>query len=867
MKTSIELSPIVSTAGEIRYPLSMSSKWIHLKGILILGMINLILNTNYAQNNVPTKPDAKTENKEVREYWKEKKPSLSATRITKPPKIDGQPTDDCWKNLPVADDFIMHRPQPYKKSPYRTEVKIAYDDVAIYILGYLYDPEPTKISRELAARDNLGVATDIINVAFDTYDDDQNAFRFGVTAAGVQFDSRVSNGNNTDFSWDAVWESEVSVQKDGWVAEYRIPFSALRFAEKPIQTWGLQIARGINRAAEEGSWAGFDPKIDGLVIQYGSLTNLENIKPPLRLQFSPYLATSVQRSPSYDNNGNFLKYGNQTQITGGMDLKYGINQSFTLDMTLIPNFGQVQSDNRVLNLTPFEVQFNENRPFFTEGSEIFNKADLFYSRRIGGTPSGYWNVETNDNEVIKNNPNETQLYNATKLSGRTKGNLAVGVLNAVTAPMYATIENTQTGATRRVQTADLTNYNMFALSQALKNNSEVSFINASTIRDGNGRDANVSALYTRLRDKNNKYELLAGGRLSQVFNANEDPSRGFTTNWNIGKVSGAWNWRLTEEIQSDKWDPNDLGIFNGNNFINHNLNIYHQTVQPTKVFQATEAGINFNHNLQYSTKRYMDLGIQGFFWGRFKNQWWANMWHYAQPTWTYDFFEPRVEGKEFKRAPIYVTGTNFGTDQRKKFYWYSHFSYGKRTIAEHGRYRFIIEPRYRVNDKLSFSVFGHYLHENNDIGYSTQSDNDIIFGKRNIRTMESTFSTKLAFTAKSNLTFRARHYWSKVVFNEYYKLNDNGTLTTQDWKTNQDRNINFFNVDLIYTWQFAPGSFVNVIWKNNISKFEEGVESIQDSDYFMNINKTFKTPQTNSLTLKVIYFLDYQSVSKVFKQH
>jgi hypothetical protein len=810
--------------------------------------------------------EAQTVPTDTIKYMKNPKPSLKATRLTKPPKIDGQPTDDCWKGLPFADDFIMHQPTPYKKSPFRSEVKLAYDDLAIYILAYYYDPEPQNIRKELGARDDLNVNTDMINVGFDTYDDDQNAFRFGVTAAGAQFDSRVSNGNNSDFSWDAVWESEVSIQKDGWVAEMKIPFSALRFSEKPNQTWGLQISRGIKRTAEEDSWAGFDPKIDGLVIQYGSLTNLENIKPPLRLQFSPYLATGIQQSPSFDNNGNLLKYGNQRQLTGGMDLKYGINQSFTLDMTLIPNFGQVQSDNQVLNLSPFEVQFNENRPFFTEGSEIFNKGDLFYSRRIGGTPDGFWNVQTSDNEVIKSNPNETQLYNATKFSGRTKNNVAIGVLNAVTAPMYATIENTKTGETRQVQTADLTNYNMLAFSKAMKNNSEISFINASTVREGDGRDANVSAFYTRLRDKKNKYELFGGGRLSQIFEIGQDPNRGFTTSLGIGKVSGTLTWRLNQEIQSNKWDPNDLGIFNGNNTISHRFGLFHQQVEPTKFFLVSEKGINFNHNLQYSTGRYMDFGAEGFLWGRFKNQWWANVWHYAQPTWTYDFFEPRVDGKEFKRAPIYVTGTNFGTDQRKKFYFRGHFSFGKRTIADHSRYRILAEPRYRVNDKLSFSVFTHYVDEKNDIGFSTLKNNNIVFGKRDINTMESTFSTKLAFTAKSNLTFRARHYWSKVVYDEFYNLKDDGTITPQDWKSNQNRNINFFNVDMIYTWQFAPGSFVNVIWKNNISKFENGMESIEDGDYFTNVGKTFRTPQTNSLTLKVIYFIDYQTIGKKLRK-
>jgi hypothetical protein len=799
-------------------------------------------------------------------YTKSPKPSLKATRITKPPKIDGQANDDCWKDLPIADDFIMHQPQPYKKSPFRTEFKIAYDDIAVYIIGYMYDDEPAKIRRELGARDDLSTATDRINVGFDTYNDDQNALRFGVTAAGAQFDSKVSDGNNTDFSWDAVWESSVSLQKDGWVAEMKIPFSALRFADKPNQTWGLQIARGINRAAEEGSWAGFDPKIDGLVTQYGSLTDLENIKPPLRLQFSPYLATAIQRAPSFDGNDKFTAYGNQKQISGGLDLKYGINQSFTLDMTLIPNFGQVQSDNQVLNLSPFEVQFNENRPFFTEGSEIFSKGDIFYSRRIGGQPNGYWNVKTGENETIKSNPTETQLYNATKISGRTKKNLGVGFLNAVTAPMYAEIENTQTGAIRKVQTAAMTNYNVLVLSQALKNNSEVSFTNASTLRDGSEGDANVSSFYTRLRDKKNKYEGQVGGRLSQIFDKNQDPNRGFTSFLSARKVSGTWQWRVAQEIQDNKWNPNDLGIFNGNNFINHNVNFNYQQVEAKKVFQATEAWFNINHNLQYSTGRYMDLGIETGFWGRFKNQCWANVWTYIQPTVTYDFFEPRVEGKQFQRQAIYVSGTNFATDQRKKLHFRGHFSYGLRPANDNSRVRFIAEPRYRVNNSLSFSLFAHYLLEGNDVGYTTQSGNDIIFGKRDRKTIEATLSTKLAFTAKSNLTFRARHYWSNVVYNEFYKLNNDGTVTQTNWQKNKDRNINFFNIDMVYTWQFAPGSFVNVIWKNNINKFESGLESIQDENYGMNVEKTFRTPQTNSLTLKVIYFLDYANLQKWVKK-
>ena len=817
--------------------------------------------------NAQTKDTTKTETKEIREFWKDPKPTVAATRITRAPKIDGDPTDEVWKNLPTATDFVQHRPKPYTRASQKTDVKIVYDDVAIYVLAYMYDNDIQGIRKQFGQRDDVGdLACDYVNLAFDSYNDDQNAFRFGVTAAGVQFDSRISDGNNTDRSWDAVYYSEISMQSDGWVAEFKIPFSALRFAAKDVQTWGFHATRGINRLAEENTWSGIDPKVDGIVTQYGSLTNLTGIKPPLRLQFSPYLATAVQRAPSFDGKGDFLKYGNQTQFTGGMDLKYGINQSFTLDMTLIPNFGQVQSDNQVLNLSPFEVQFNENRPFFTEGSEIFNKGDLFYSRRIGGTPDGYWSVQTKDNEVVKNNPTETQLYNATKFSGRTKNNLAIGILNAVTAPMYATVENTQTGETRQVQTGALTNFNIISLSQALKNNSEITFINASTVRENDGRDANVSALYTRLRDKKNNYQFYAGGRLSQIFEAGKDVNRGFTTNWNVRKVSGNWTWILGQDIQSNKWNPNDLGIFQGNNIVNHYGNLQYQQVKPSKIFQESQTWLNFNHNLQYSSKRFMDYNFQGGFWGKFKSQWWANMWVYTQPTWGYDFFEPRVEGKVFHYAPYTMIGTNFGSDDRKKLGIRYHTSFQKRDWEGHSQWRIAMMPRYRVNNKLSFTLETFCMLANNEVGFSTINNDDIIFGKRDRTTVENTLSMTLAFNAKSNITFRGRHYWSKVSYDKFFKLNDEGNLNASDFNSNKDRNINFFNIDMVYTWQFAPGSFMNIIWKNSVNRFENGMDYIRDESYFGNVGKTFNTPQTNNLTLKVIYFLDYLDVQKKFKR-
>lgn len=202
-----------------------------------------------------------------------------------------------------------------------------------------------------------------------------------------------------------------------------------------------------------------------------------------------------------------------------MDVKYGLNESFTLDATLIPDFGQVVSDNLINNLTPFEVRFDENRPFFTEGTELFKKADLFYSRRIGAIPAAYYTVDglRNRNYTIIENPSVTQLYNAVKLSGRTKNKLGIGVFNAVTAPVHARVRDNLTGKDSTIETEALTNYNVFVLDQALKGRSSITLTNTNVIRSGATRDANVTGLDYNYFTKNNKYQLKISGRYSSIF--------------------------------------------------------------------------------------------------------------------------------------------------------------------------------------------------------------------------------------------------------------------------------------------------------------------------------------------------------------
>ena len=394
---------------------------------------------------------------------------IAAVRTTQKIKIDGDLTDSAWLSAPIATDFIEWRPTfgNTEDPKNRTEVRILYDNNAIYIAGYAHEASPDSITKELVGRDVVGV-NDFVGVMFDTYNDKINGFGYYVTALGEQFDAKYSS-NGEDGSWNSVFESNAKLQADGWTFEMKIPYGAIRFGNTKIQDWGINITRRRSKSGKQLMWSPTDPANGGnFLAQFGLWTGIQDIKAPIRLSFSPYLSTYANHFP-YNKPG--VK-NTTTSINGGMDVKYGINQAFTLDMTLVPDFGQVQSDNQVLNLTPFEVQFNENRTFFTEGTELFGKGNLFYSRRIGGTPLhlGKVNGQLQAGETIGKNPVETRLLNASKISGRTSKGLGIGVFNAVTKAQHASIE-VNGKEVRQFETNPLTNYNIIVFDQSLKNNS------------------------------------------------------------------------------------------------------------------------------------------------------------------------------------------------------------------------------------------------------------------------------------------------------------------------------------------------------------------------------------------------------------
>ena len=363
--------------------------------------------------------------------------SARAARVTTPPLLDGRADDAAWASAQVIDEFLEYEPNEGKVSRFKTEVRITYDDRYLYVLGRMHDPAPDSIVSLLSRRD-VRTGSEQLKLVIDSYNDKKTAFQFVTNPAGVKRDYYVSNDNNEDGSWDAVWDVATKIDSVGWVAEFRIPFSQIRYAPGDDHVFGLIVVRDIARTGERLSWPLIKRNVQGYVSQAGALGGIGRLPTPRRLELLPY---SVVKNDTRDfgpsRSGGLARYDHPNGITAGVDVKYGLSSNLTLDATVNPDFGQVEADPAQLNLTAFETFFEERRPFFLEGAGIFsfntNCGDidsdctgLFYSRRIGRNP------QLADFYGDATSATATPIAAATKLTGRLANGFSIGLLDAVT---------------------------------------------------------------------------------------------------------------------------------------------------------------------------------------------------------------------------------------------------------------------------------------------------------------------------------------------------------------------------------------------------------------------------------------------------
>jgi len=762
--------------------------------------------------------------------------------------IDGKFNENAWQSAEIASDFIMINPDNGKPIPLerRTEVKIVYSNEAVYVAATLYDDEPNKILKELTSRDNFATA-DHFGIFFNGYNDGQQEFRFIVSAAGVQQDWIYTEANGGDFSWDAIWESHVELTNYGWTVEMRIPYAALRFSTEKKQTWGLNFYREIRRLRQQYSWNFLDNKIENESTQSGILEGIENVNTPTRLFLIPYASQYVYANKTNKTNGEFK---------GGLDIKYGINDAFTLDAILIPDFGQTKFDNIELNLSAFEQQFSENRPFFTEGTDLFNKGNLFYSRRIGGLPQ--YKLGVNEQFVEGTN---VKLLNALKISGRTKNGLGIGVLNAVTEETDFDIVNFKTGDIR-TETEPLANYNVFTLDQRFRKNSSIAFVNTNVLRNGSFRDANVSAIVWDLNTRSNSFNISGDFKYSYI---NEEPNledkKGMSSYFNFGKTKGKYRISSGGQYISKNFDNNDLGI----NFQTHYHGLYlnqsYRILKPTKLFNSFS--VNFNNYLEFDNRTGMlqqNNIISGVDLTTKKNDYFGFGLR-ARPLEVADFYETRSNDEEkFVIYPGRIGGfVYFSSNFNRKFAIDLNPFVTK--FFEKGwlNYGFVINPRYRFSDKFSLVYNFFYDRTNNDVGWIAFDENDnTIFARRKRITIENTIQGKFSVNETMNFNLNLRHYWSFAVNNDIFTLQDDGSLLPNtDFTTNRNRNLNLWNLDFSYSWWFTPGSQVTVLYRNNSSMFSREFSR----EFESNFKDVIDNQNLNHLfSISIRYFIDYNTL-------
>lgn len=795
------------------------------------------------------------------------KRALEAERTNANIRIDGSLDEEDWVNAKIADKFTTTSPIPGQLAEFETQVRILYNDNSMYIGAFLIDPEPDKIMKQLTARDQTGNAS-FFSVVLDTYNSGINGFGFSVTSAGVQSDFQISSDGEDD-NWDAVWKSSVKITEYGWVAEMEIPYSALRFPENEVQNWNINFGREVRRTRERSFWNEIDPQIEGFLNQAGMLTGIKNIETPIRLMITPYISYGGSRNLKSDNS-------QSTGLSGGMDLKYGLSDAFTLDMTLIPDFSQVRFDEEVLNLSPFEVQFDENRAFFTEGTELFNKANLFYSRRIGSSPINRDRLYDLEDEgyTITSAPRETQLINATKLSGRLNNGLGIGVFNAIVGESFGTYKD-ENGKEGQIQTSPLTNYNVAVADKLLRNNSYISFINTNVWRSGDTYEANVTGTEFSFRTEDQQYELRGSSALSQKYYT-ESSDLGYKYNLSLGKVSGATTYGFSYSEESPEYDINDLGFIRSPN--ERSLRVYgsYNNFKPkSSRINRSSIRLRTDYRRLVDPNVFTDFAITANGFVRTSNFIGTGGFMRIEPVETFDYFEPRTSDySQYLKFPTnFMLGSFLSTNYNNPFAIDLNGNFRTFNEKDRNSWSFEVQPRWRVSDKLNLRWSYDWRLSNNDVGYVTNEvevenvESPILFGKRDRQTAVNEFTAQIIFNENMYVNLIGRHYWSKVNYNNYHLLGSGGELiehqvddVTEEGRKMYDVNFNLLNVDLVYNWRFAPGSDLVFVIKN----FANNGEDIGDLrlNYKESVQSVYEYNNNFSMNLKVLYFIDYFKMSK-----
>ncbi|NVK52211.1 MAG: carbohydrate binding family 9 domain-containing protein [Flavobacteriaceae bacterium] len=831
---------------------------------------------------------------------------------SKAPKIDGVLDDACWNNVPWGNDFIENDPDENTPPTSQTRFKILYDTKFLYIAIQAFDKEPNKIEKRLARRDSF--QGDRVNVLIDSYHDKRTAFVFTTTAAGVKGDEIVTqNGNNWDDSWNPVWYTKAKINKDGWSAEMKIPFSQLRFGNAKEQVWGLNLIRQFFRKNERSVWNRIPAGSAGFISESGELHGLKDLIPQRQLEIQPF--TVLQFDSYQAEAGNPFRDGSDFKLNGGIDAKIGVTNDLTLDLTINPDFGQVEADPGAFSLDGFQIFLKEQRPFFVENKNIFDyefangQDNLFYSRRIGRNPHG--RPSLNSGEYAKT-PKNTTILGAAKFSGKTQNGWSIGVLETVTAKEYATIDTN--GSRKEELVEPLTNYLVLRAQKDFNNNnSYLGGIFTATNRNLEGKfDYLHTSAYTAGIDfkhqwKNRNYFIDGNIIMSKVSGSttaievtqrslthlfqrvdashvNVDPTRTSLTGTGgkfVAGKSGGGNWRYAGALtwRSPELELNDIGFLRQADEIFQYADVSYQTLKPTKTFRRAmvklEQSSTYDFEGNYNS---FQLELQTNV--NWKNNWWTEFGLGHKPRIFNNTFlrgGPRWRFSEENFMFLF-----FGSDQSKKVNFTIGLIESRSKQQNFAFKRRVFRFNYQPINSLSFAFQTTYNLNPNRTQYVSQksfgSTSRYILGEIDQKTWDtslrinysinpnlsvqfygSPFITRGTYTnfnyvtnaTAENLNDRVQWYTPNQItaIGKEFSVDENGD-NVEDYRF---KNPNFtfaqFRSNLVVRWEYIPGSEMFLVWSNGATKFGDGSESLTSTVD----NLIFNKRADNTFLFKLTY--------------
>jgi hypothetical protein len=779
-------------------------------------------------------------------------PEIRATRVNPhPPKIDGDLSDSIWTSGKVefARSFIQRMPEDGKPATESTLVAVAYDENALYVAFWCYDAEPTGIARQLVRRDRTA-SSDEVNLRLDPFHDHQSGNQFAISAAGVLRDCRFYNENGQDDSWDGVWDGAVKSQPWGWTAEMRIPYYCLRFSEKQEHTWGIDFARSVERKNEASRWS-YTPVSDGrFVSNFGHLTGLTGIRPARHLELLPYTVASFESAPKEEIAN---PDGRDYMGNVGCDVKYALSSDLILDATINPDFGQVELDYPVLNLSAYETWFSERRPFFLEGSNLFeSQYQLFYSRRIGRAPQR--DVTDSQFQAYTEYPNATTILGAAKLTGKIADRTTIAILSAVTAEEEATYQTT-VGARREGVVEPQASYSVARVRQDILRNSSVGVLLTLASQDTR-YPATTGGLDWQLRTNNGGWQF----RGQTVFSRTNNINTGYAVDAALEKTSGRYiRAAIGCEVANPHLNLNRLGYSTRGNRRHTWGWTQYRNLTPRWIFRE------MYHNLNaWSTWNYdgVNISLGGNYnaYCQLRNYWGLG-WGVGVQGEKYSDDETRGNGLwVWKSYPTTNWWVTLDTDYRKKI----SFSTQPNIATDRGgtwwSENFNINVRPRSNMEFSFGVYyARYFNatmwvNNYQFSDSTGVKDSSLFADLDRDQLRFDASASLVINRNLTCQLSAQALIAGLDYRNYrfYQGGQNYGNPTDELGS-YDYNWSEMNSMLLIRWEYNPGSTLYLVWTRSRPDYDPNANNL---DFSRDFDRLFSRGATNVFLVKTSYWLN-----------